>query len=82
MSGASIEIYIYLLKRSETPLPGQYARMMIAAPSESAARGEANAHAKDEGYVWNDGTLTSCDLQGTAVDGVSGLMMASTEEED
>jgi hypothetical protein len=79
MSGKTIEIYLYLLERTETAYADEWAKCIVAAPDESSARQAANEDSKAEGYVWTDGNMTSAKRIGVADDGVQGVILHETE---
>jgi len=75
----SIEISLYLLERNDTPERDEWGRCVVAAASESGARQLANEEAQAEGYVWTDGHKVDATYLGTAVDGVSGIVIFSRD---
>lgn len=75
----SISIGIWLLERTETPMPDEWGRCVVAAPSESNARQLANEESSAEGYVWSDGHKVSAEYIGEAADGVSGVIIFSRD---
>lgn len=79
MGTKSIELYIFLLERNETPAHGEWAKCLVAATSEKAAGEIANEASEAEGYVWNDGARTSIRRIGIADDGVQGLIMQTKD---
>lgn len=66
MSTKSIELKLYLLSLNYEPMPDELGSLVVAAPTESEARGIANQESKNEGYVWTDGQRTTCRLLGVA----------------
>ena len=78
MDTKSIEIKLFLLTRTETPHPDEWAACIVAAKDEAAAREQANQDAPQvEGYVWTDGHKVHASFLGMASDGVSGVILGS-----
>jgi hypothetical protein len=75
----SIELYLYLLERTETAYPGEWAKCIVAAKSEESARQIANESSEAEGYVWTDRGLTQSKKIGIADDEVQGIVLSATE---
>jgi len=75
----SVEIYLYLLERQDSTIIDDNTRCIVAAPSEKAAREQANAESGMEGYVWTDGQTVNAKELGVANEGVSGVLMFAKE---
>lgn len=75
----TIELYLWLLERTETAYAGEWAKCIVAATTESQARQIANEDAGAEGYVWTDGSLTQAKRLGIADDGVQGVVLSAGE---
>lgn len=82
MDTKSITISLYLLERNDTPMPDEWARCVVAASTESAAREIANHDSLAEGYIWSDGLLVNSKLLGEAVDGIEGIILFSRERDE
>ena len=78
-TGHSISINIYLLERTETSHPDAWAKVVVAAATESQARQIANAESGAEGYVWTDGNLVQAKLLGVAGLDVHGVILSAKE---
>jgi len=76
--GKSIQIKLYLLERSDTPMAGEISKMIVAGRNEDSARQVANSESDSEGYVWTDGHLVSAKCIGIATD-AEGVVLASKE---
>ena len=61
-----MKMHLYVLEREETPYPDEWDKCVVAATSEVEARTYANERGASQGYVWTDGTLTSCRELGEA----------------
>ncbi len=79
MDGKSITVYLFQLERQDSPGPDEATKIIVAAPSEKAARESANSEGGSEGYIWTDGTLVLAKKIGIAEDGVSGVICVSKE---
>ncbi len=75
----TIEIYLWLLERTESAHTGEWAKCIVAGTTEQQARQIANEDSNAEGYVWTDGSLTQAKKIGTADDGVQGIVLWATE---
>ena len=80
----SIEIYLWLLERTETADPGQMAKCLVAASTEHQARQIANEDANGmdpsvAGYVWTDGALVASRRLGVADDEIQGVIFWAPE---
>lgn len=75
-----MEIYLYVLERTNVLISGDRTKCLVAAKDEKAARNIANEDSKAEGFVWNDGYETTCRKIGTADEGVQGTVLWSSEE--
>lgn len=78
----TLTINLYILKREDTVYAGEWASCVVASRTETNARQMANEAAKAEGYVWTDGHLTTCQKIGVADDGIAGVVLHSTENEE
>ena len=77
--GKSIEVYLYLLERTDTAYGDEWSKCIVAATSEKRAREIANEEAKADGYVWTDGSLVSAKRIGVADDEIQGIQLFATE---
>ena len=64
--GKSINVYLWLLERAETSVPGEIGRCIVVAATEEGARAQANAECGSEGYIWTDGHSVTATLLGEA----------------
>lgn len=76
-----VQVYIWKLSKENQMIATDTCDMVVAAPSEKAARELANGDAGSEGYVWLDGSLVNARKLGTAEDGVYGIILRSSEEQ-
>ena len=79
MAAKSIEIGIWLLERTETAGPDEWAKCVVAAATETEARQLANEESKAEGYVWTNGSLASVRKIGVADEGIQGVVLSAAE---
>lgn len=79
MADKSLQIKLFLLERTATAYPDEWAKVVVAAVSEKVARELANQESKSEGYVWTDGSLVEAKELGVAIDGVDGVVLFSKE---
>jgi hypothetical protein len=75
----TIEIYLWLLERTETAYSGEWAKCIVAGTTAEQARQIANEDSGAEGYVWTDGSLTQIKRLGIADDGVQGVVLFAGE---
>lgn len=79
VEGKSIEMYLYLLERTDTAYGDEWSKCVVAASSEKRAREIANEEAKADGYVWTDGALASARRIGVAEEDVQGVVIHEVE---
>lgn len=80
MAAKSIEIGLWKLSRQDNSMADEWSAVVIAAPSEKSARETANASSKAEGYVWTDSGRVNAQYLGVATEGISGIILWTSEE--
>jgi len=74
-----LTVKLFLLTRTESVMPDEYAACVVAGISEKAARETANSDSGSEGYAWTDSARAEAKELGEAGDDVSGVVLWSKE---